>query len=68
MVYEDQAPVKAALNGHWLVLDGMERAERNVLPLLNNLLENREMSLDVIIYEYFDYRAGWSLFDALAAL
>ena len=25
---------------------GLEKAERNVLPVLNNLLENREMSLD----------------------
>lgn len=29
-----------------LVIDGVERAERNVLPILNNLLENREMQLD----------------------
>jgi len=29
-----------------LILDGIEKAERNVLPTLNNLLENREMSLD----------------------
>jgi hypothetical protein len=29
-----------------LVLDGIEKAERNVLPVLNNLLENREMNLD----------------------
>ena len=26
-----------------LILDNIEKAERNVLPLLNNLLENREM-------------------------
>ena len=29
-----------------MVLDGIEKAERNVLPILNNLLENREMGLD----------------------
>ena len=29
-----------------LVLEGVEKAERNVLPVLNNLLENREMQLD----------------------
>ena len=29
-----------------LGLDGLERAERNVLPTLNNLLENRELALD----------------------
>jgi hypothetical protein len=31
--------------GSILVLDGIEKAERNVLPTLNNLLENREMAL-----------------------
>ena len=36
----------AALEGRVLVLEGMEKAERNVLPVLNNLLENREMQLD----------------------
>ena len=29
-----------------MVLEGIEKAERNVLPVLNNLLENREMQLD----------------------
>jgi len=45
-IMTDQAPVRAAINGRILVLDGMERVERNVLPTLNNLLENREMALD----------------------
>jgi hypothetical protein len=44
--YFDQAPVRAAVHGRVLVLDGIENAERNVLPCLNNLLENREMALD----------------------
>jgi MoxR-like ATPase len=44
--YLNQAAVNAALNGHVLILEGLERAERNVLPVLNNLLENREMNLD----------------------
>ncbi|KAI8393920.1 AAA domain-containing protein [Radiomyces spectabilis] len=44
--YVDQAAVRAAIHGRILVLDGIEKAERNVLPILNNLLENREMSLD----------------------
>ena len=44
--YTDQAPVRAAINGRMLILDGLERAERNVLPTLNNLLENREMTLE----------------------
>ena len=38
--------MRAALDGRVLVLEGMEKAERNVLPVLNNLLENREMQLD----------------------
>lgn len=29
-----------------LILEGIEKAERNVLPVLNNLLENREMNLE----------------------
>ena len=29
-----------------LVLEGIEKVERNVLPVLNNLLENREMALE----------------------
>ncbi len=41
-----QSAVKAAINGRVLVLEGIEKAERNVLPVLNNLLENREMQLD----------------------
>ncbi|KAI7898653.1 AAA domain-containing protein [Cokeromyces recurvatus] len=44
--YVDQAAVRAAIYGRILVLDGIEKAERNVLPILNNLLENREMSLE----------------------
>lgn len=45
IAYIDQPPVRAALNGRVLLLDGIEKAERNVLPTLNNLLENREMAL-----------------------
>jgi von Willebrand factor A domain-containing protein 8 len=45
-IYSDQAPVRAAIHGRVLILDGIENAERNVLPTLNNLLENREMALD----------------------
>ena len=29
-----------------MVLEGIEKVERNVLPVLNNLLENREMHLE----------------------
>lgn len=42
----DQACVRAAIRGRILILDGIEKAERNVLPILNNLLENREMALE----------------------
>lgn len=45
-VFVDQAPVRAAVGGRVLLLEGMEKAERNVLPLLNSLLENREMPLE----------------------
>jgi MoxR-like ATPase len=44
--YVDQAAVRAALHGRILILDGIEKCERNVLPILNNLLENREMHLE----------------------
>ncbi|KAJ3386110.1 von Willebrand factor A domain-containing protein 8, partial [Entophlyctis sp. JEL0112] len=44
--YTDQACVRAAIHGRILVLDGIEKAERNVLPIINNLLENREMALE----------------------
>ena len=44
--YVDCAAVRAAVAGSVLVLDGIEKAERNVMPLLNNLLENREMALE----------------------
>jgi hypothetical protein len=44
--FSDQAPVRAAIHGRILILDGLETAERNVLPTLNNLLENREMHLE----------------------
>ncbi|KAH0624441.1 hypothetical protein JD844_031871 [Phrynosoma platyrhinos] len=44
--YIDQCAVRAATEGRILILEGLEKAERNVLPVLNNLLENREMQLD----------------------
>ncbi|XP_009866947.1 PREDICTED: von Willebrand factor A domain-containing protein 8-like, partial [Apaloderma vittatum] len=42
----EQCAVRAATEGRILVLEGLEKAERNVLPVLNNLLENREMQLE----------------------
>ncbi|XP_077393200.1 von Willebrand factor A domain-containing protein 8 isoform X1 [Festucalex cinctus] len=44
--YVDQCAVRAATQGRVLLLEGLEKAERNVLPVLNNLLENREMQLE----------------------
>jgi MoxR-like ATPase len=44
--YSDQAPVRAAVEGRVLVVEGLEKVERNVMPVLNNLLENREMALE----------------------
>ncbi|KAI8828154.1 AAA domain-containing protein [Chytriomyces cf. hyalinus JEL632] len=44
--WTDSVAVDAALNGRVLVIEGIERAERNVLTVLNNLLENREMNLE----------------------
>lgn len=38
--------MRAATEGRLLIIEGIEKAERNVLPLLNNLLENREMHLE----------------------
>lgn len=40
--YVDQCAVRAATNGRVLMIEGIEKAERNVLPVLNNLLENRQ--------------------------
>ena len=45
-LYSDASAVRAAVNGRILILDGVERVERNVLPVLNNLLENREAQLE----------------------
>ena len=45
-MYVNQAVVRAALFGRVLIIEGLEKAERNVLPVLNNLLENREMALE----------------------
>lgn len=42
-VFVDEAVVRAAIAGRLLVLDGVQRAEQNVLPLLNSLLEGSEV-------------------------
>lgn len=43
MFFLPQTVVSAALAGRILIIEGLEKAERNVLPVINNLLENREM-------------------------
>ncbi|KAI9029241.1 AAA domain-containing protein [Hyaloraphidium curvatum] len=42
----DAAAVTAAIEGRVLILEGVEKCELNVLPVLNNLLENREVNLE----------------------
>ncbi|GAA5900077.1 hypothetical protein JCM6882_002608 [Rhodosporidiobolus microsporus] len=44
--YTDGPAVRAMKEGKVLIIDGVERCERGVLPLLNNALENREMNLE----------------------
>ncbi|EEB90428.1 hypothetical protein MPER_11366, partial [Moniliophthora perniciosa FA553] len=43
LVYVDSPAVNAAKHGRLLILEGIERAERGIMPVLNNLLENREI-------------------------
>lgn len=38
--YYDQSVVKVVIEGRVLVLEGIEKVERNVLFILNNFLEN----------------------------
>ncbi|KAG7095577.1 hypothetical protein E1B28_006310 [Marasmius oreades] len=46
LVYVDSPAVNAAKYGRLLILEGIEKAERGIMPVLNNLLENREMNLE----------------------
>lgn len=46
LVYVDSAAVRAVKTGRVLIIEGIEKAERGIMPVLNNLLENREMNLD----------------------
>jgi hypothetical protein len=39
--WQDSVVVTAAVMGRVLVVEGLEKAERNVLPIINNLLEVR---------------------------
>lgn len=58
LLFQDECVVRAVLNGRVLILDGIEKAERNVLPVINNLLENRELVLEdgrtIIHWERYD--------------
>ena len=64
VVYANQCAVNAALNGRILIIEGIEKAERNLLPILNNLLENREINLDdghfLVAPERYDKLVGLS--------
>lgn len=42
--YVDSSAVRAAKLGHILILEGIERAERGVLPILNNVSRANELS------------------------
>ncbi|TFK52963.1 hypothetical protein OE88DRAFT_1733940 [Heliocybe sulcata] len=46
LVYVDSPAVQAVKLGRVLIIEGIEKAERGIMPVLNNLLENREMNLD----------------------
>ncbi|KAF9011991.1 AAA domain-containing protein [Cyathus striatus] len=46
LVYVDSPAVNAVKHGRLLILEGIEKAERGIMPVLNNLLENREMNLE----------------------
>ncbi|KAK3261757.1 hypothetical protein CYMTET_29350, partial [Cymbomonas tetramitiformis] len=46
VAFTDLQVVTAAIHGRVLLIEGLEKAERNVLPIINNLLENREMALE----------------------
>ena len=43
----EHGPVlRAAINGHVLILDGLGKVEPNLLPLINELLESRQLELE----------------------
>ncbi|KAH8984497.1 AAA domain-containing protein [Lactarius hatsudake] len=46
LVYVDSVAVRAVKTGRILIIEGIEKAERGIMPVLNNLLENREMNPD----------------------
>ncbi|KAJ7594399.1 AAA domain-containing protein [Mycena floridula] len=46
LTYIDSAAVQAVKNGRILIVEGVEKAERGIMPILNNLLENREINLE----------------------
>ena len=40
VIYVDQRTVSAAIHGQILLIEGIEKLERNLLSILNNLLNN----------------------------
>jgi predicted ribosome-associated RNA-binding protein Tma20 len=43
LVYVDSPAVNTVKHGRILILEGIKKAERDIMPVLNNLLENCEM-------------------------
>ncbi|KAH9929971.1 AAA domain-containing protein [Amylocystis lapponica] len=46
LIYVDSSTVRAVKQGRILIIEGIEKAERGIMPVLNSLLEGREMNLD----------------------
>ncbi|KAJ1450677.1 AAA domain-containing protein [Pelagophyceae sp. CCMP2097] len=59
-LWVDGPAVRAAKSGRVLVLEGVQSAEPNVLSVLNNLLEHREMPLEdgTLLTQHFDARVA----------
>ncbi|OCH94642.1 hypothetical protein OBBRIDRAFT_817121 [Obba rivulosa] len=62
LIYVDSAAVRAVKHGRILIIEGIEKAERGIMPVLNNLLENREMNLDDGTHIIHPHQ--WSTLDA----
>ena len=46
LAYVDNAAVRAVKHGWILIIEGIEKGERGIMPVLNNLLENWGMNFD----------------------
>lgn len=54
----DQAAVRAAINGSILILEGLEKAERNILPILVRHTISSNEILDFLIFHNAEQLAG----------